>query len=63
MALDFSKMFAMLGAVGEEVLVRLPAQVVEEPFEGAGHLDAVVILEGLVELCDHLLEAVLRVRD
>ena len=61
-AFDFPKVFTMLSAVGEEVLVRLPAEVVEEPLECAGHLNAVIIFKSQVQLRDDLLEAVLLLR-
>ena len=57
--LDLPEVFPVLGAVGQEIHLWSPLQVKEELLEGAGHLDAVVVLEGFVQLLDYILETII----
>ena len=57
--LDLPKVFPVLGAVGQEIHLWSPLQVKEELLEGAGHLEAVVVLEGFVQLLDYILETII----
>ena len=59
MLLQLSKGLAVISTIGHQGLITSSAHRVEELFQGPWHLHPVIILEGLVQDRQHLVEAVL----
>ena len=63
MSLQFTSSFSMIGTVLHQSLVATASCSIEELLQGTWHLNSIIIFEASVQLTQHLLEAILCIRN